>query len=214
MVVVDAEGIDRSRDDREVSGVHDGLESVACNVLQHIVRVFAPEDRIEKEPVELAVDASRRITVPGIGRIDRVGHREVERDTQLQAGVAFAELLYDESVTEQQVMRGGEPGGHVLATRRMFSADIAEKGCTPRLIESGPGIHTVTEHIVHGGGIFSEPVGGVPVGPATLLLERLRKVPVVQREPRSDVLLEQLIDELRIKGKALFVYLPTVRTHP
>ena len=44
----------------------------------------------------------------------------------------------------------------------------------------------VTERVVHARGVLREQVRGVPVDPAAALLERLRQVPVVERQPRLD----------------------------
>jgi hypothetical protein len=61
--------------------------------------------------------------------------------------------------------------------------------------------------------IFREMVGGVAIGPAALLFQCLRQIPVIEGEPRHDVLLEQLVDQLRVEGEALLVDLSAVRAH-
>jgi hypothetical protein len=100
---------------------------VAIDIPQDVLGILATEDRIEEDTVELAVDAARGIDVAGVGRVDRVGDGEVERDTQLERGIARAELVDDEAVPEQQVVGRGESGADVLPSRRMFAADVAEE---------------------------------------------------------------------------------------
>ena len=51
------------------------------------------------------------------------------------------------------------------------------------------------------------------IGPAALLLQRLRQVPVVQRQPRQDVGIQQLVDEPLVEVDALRVERAAVGTH-
>ena len=48
-------------------------------------------------------------------------------------------------------------------------------------------------------GVVREPVCGLAGGPSTGVLERLRKIPVVQRDDRFDAGGEQLVDERAVE---------------
>ena len=87
----------------------------------------------------------------------------------------------------------------------MLAAGVAEERGAPRLVERGPGVDPVAERVVHVAGVVGEAVRGVAVRPAAPLLERLRQVPVVQREPGQDARPEQLVDEARVEVDALRV---------
>ena len=88
------------------------LESAGARTSSSDVgRVGAAEDRVEEDPVELPVDAPRGVDVARVGRVDRVGDGEVERDAELERRVAGAQLLHDPAVREQQVVRGRQPVG-------------------------------------------------------------------------------------------------------
>ena len=63
---------------------------------------------------------------------------------------------------------------------------VAEKRGDLRLVERHPGLHPVPEVAEHAGSVFGEPGGGVAVGPPARVLQRLRKVPVIQRERGLD----------------------------
>jgi len=67
---------------------------------------------------------------------------------------------------------------------------VAEHGRAPRLVERGPHSSPVLQLVEHDHRVVGEPVGGVAVRPAALVLEGLRQVPVVQRDPRVDARVE------------------------
>ena len=69
---------------------------------------------------------------------------------------------------------------------RVITRAVAEERRAPRLVERGPVLHPVAERAVHERGVLGEPGGGVAGRPAAGVLERLRQVPVVEREPRLD----------------------------
>ena len=61
--------------------------------------------------------------------------------------------------------------------------------------------------------VLREQVGGVAVGPAALLLERLRQVPVVEGQPGHDALRQQLVDEPGVEVQASGVDRSAVGPH-
>ena len=65
----------------------------------------AAEDRVEEPAVELAVDPACGVEVGGVGRVDRVGDREVQRDAEVQRRVARPQLADRLAVAQQQVVR-------------------------------------------------------------------------------------------------------------
>ena len=91
VVVVHAERVDRRRDGLEVAGQDrrfEGGDRVGidgADVLDDVGGVRAAEDRVEEPAVELSVDAAGGIDVGGVGRVDGVGDREVERDAEVRA---------------------------------------------------------------------------------------------------------------------------------
>ena len=97
----------------------------------------------------LPVDAPRGVEVELIVRVDGVGHGQVERDAELQCGIPSAQLLRGEAVTQQQVVRRIERGLRVLDSGRVLTAEVAEEGRAPGLVERRPGLHAVAEHVVH-----------------------------------------------------------------
>jgi hypothetical protein len=136
--------------------------------------------------------AASRSLVGGVGR---VGVREVQREAQRQARVAATQLLDHHAVAEEQVVSRPQRSGRLPPARRVLPTGVPEEGGAPRLVERRPGLHPVAEHVVDRQCVLDEPVGGVPLGPAATLLQSLRKVPVVEREPRPDAGLEELVDE-------------------
>ena len=86
--------------------------------------------------------------------------------------------------------RGSLRPGRVLAGARSAMSD--EHSGSLNVVQC---VDPVAERVVDGLGVVAEPVRGVAVRPAALLLERLRQVPVVEREPGQDARAEQFVDE-------------------
>ena len=57
-------------------------------------------------------------------------------------------------------------------------------------------------------GVLGEALGGVAVGPAARVLERLREVPVIERRHRLDAALEQPLDQAAVEAHARRVERP------
>ena len=82
-----------------------------------------------------------------------------------------------------------------LPAGRVLAGAVAEERRAPRLVERGPVAHPVAERAVHERRVLGEPGGGVPGRPAAGVLQRLRQVPVVERQPRLDAVGQQLVDQ-------------------
>ena len=88
------------------------LESQVADVLEDVGGVLAAEDRVEEDPVHLARrSAARASTSRGSDGSTRVGHGEVQREPELEGGVAGAQRLHGPAVAEHEVVRGGETVG-------------------------------------------------------------------------------------------------------
>ena len=74
------------------------VESQVADVLEEVGRVGAAEDRVEEDPVHLRVDPARGVDVARVRGVERVGDGEVERQAELERGVAGAQLLHDPAV--------------------------------------------------------------------------------------------------------------------
>src|SRR5690606_9029751 len=115
------------------------------------------------------------------------------------------QLLHGETVREVLVVERREPGTRLLPPGRVLAARVADEGGAQRLVEGGPVIDPVAEGLVHGDRVVEEALRGVSVRPAAGVLDRLRKIPVVEGEPGQDAVLEQLVDEATVEVDALRV---------
>ena len=214
MVVVDAQGVDGTGDDLEVSGTDLLLQTQPGHVRQHVGRIAASEDRVEEYPVELPVDLSDRFQVAGGLRSGRFHRRQIQSEAQAERRVGATECLDGEAVAEQEMVHGRQPRGGILQTRGVGPADVAEERRAPGLVQRGPHGHPVAQSIMNVHGVLAETVRGVPVAPAALVLDRLRQVPVVERQPRHDVVFEQLVDQPRVEVESGRVHRPAVGANP
>ena len=112
---------------------------------------------------------------------------------------AVADALHRQPVPEQQVVRRGVAEGGRRPPRRHRAGDVPEAGRAERLVQRRPPPDTVAEVAHHHVDVVGERLGGGALGPAALVLEHLRQVPVVQRDVRLDAGVEQVVDELRVE---------------
>ena len=142
----------------------------------------------------------------GVGR----GARDVQVERHRDRGV-LAEHVLDrpagEAVREVEVVDGGERGGVVGHAGGVHAGRVAEERRAPRLVERGPHVDPVAEHLGQLARVLAERSGGLPVGPAALVLERLREVPVVERRDGLDAGGEQAVDEVDVEVEAGLVEL-------
>ena len=213
VVVVHAEEVDRLGDRLQVAVVHERLEPMLAQVVEHVGRVGAEQQRLEVHPVPEPVDAARGVEVDGVARVVRHGRGEVERDAEAQAvqppgvapsadrcdGRSLADGVGGEAVRQVLVVQGGQCGIGLAAARCVLARGVADEGGAQRLVERRPVVDPVAERVVDCHGVVAEAVGRVAVRPASFLLQRLRQVPVVERQPREDARAEQLVDEAAVE---------------
>ena len=80
------------------------------------------------------------------------------------------------------------PGG-------VFAGVVAQKSATPRLVDRDPALDPVTQTARDDCCVVDKRIDGGGVVPTTLVLERLRQIPVVERRPRLNTRLQQRIDQ-------------------
>ncbi len=108
-------------------------------------------------------------------------------------------------------MRGDRRLEQIAVTGRQRAVQIAAVGDNPRLVERHPLFHAAIELAEHDLRIFGKPVRDVGVEPAAAIIERCRQVPVIEREQRLDVVLEQLVDEAVVEIQSCGVHLAGAR---
>ncbi len=103
-------------------------------------------------------------------------------------------------------MHRGHRVEHQRAARRHPAQRVAEQARDVRLVDRDPLLDPVAEPHAAERGVLPEPLGGLAVQPAALVvLERLRQVPVVERGHRLDAGGEQLVEQPVVVGEALGV---------
>ena len=152
------------------------------------------------------VDAPRRLQVAGavgLGR-DRI---EVEGDADLMVA-GPPDRLDREPMAHQQVMGGGDRTGRVDPTGSVHAGGVPEEGRAPRLVQRRPRTDPVAESIDDEVGVLGESKRRVALRPSTGVLELLRQIPVVEREPGRDASAQQLVDEPTVEVEPALVRRP------
>ncbi len=80
-----------------------------------------------------------------------------------------------------------------------------------RLIERHPVFHPVTQRPRSDIRVFGKRFGSRPIAPAACILERLRQIPVEERDERLDAGLEQRVHQTAVKIYAFLVHLALSR---
>ena len=143
---------------------------------------------------------SRRSAEPlASGRDEHRG--QVERDAHLGAGDGGAQRGGGQAVAEQQVVGGRGGGGLVRGPGAWTPMPVAEVGDDQRLVERDPALDPVAERLADDGGVLGEAQRGVAGGPAALVLQRLRQVPVEQRGRAGDPALRQGVKQGACSGR-------------
>ena len=88
------------------------------------------------------------------------------------------------AVREQQVVRDRHRVEHQGPARRVHADGVAHHHHDVGLVDRDPVLDPVGEPLADDRGVLGEPVDGLAVQPAALVLERLRQVPVVERHHR------------------------------
>ncbi len=180
------------RDRLEVAFVDERRDDLGA--LGQVGRILAAEERIEEPAVVLAVDPERGGRVLGrVGR--RVRLPEIERDPDPRVGRCGANHRDGKPVREQQMVGDRDGRGFAPHAWCVLPHRVADPCDDPRLVVGCPVADTVAESLGDDGGVLDERLGGRALAPTALVLERLRQVPVVQREEGIDPVLEQRVDE-------------------
>ncbi len=171
----------------------------------HPGRVRPQQHRFGEEPVlHEVVDRRGGMVVrggaaTGLVRADRPHRRVVVGDAD-GAGPRGAQCRDRPSVAEQQVVGDRERGDAAGQAGRVDTEDVPEGEVDVRLVVRQPQRHPVTEGTGDEARVLPEPLGVVPRRPAAGILQRLRQVPVVQREDRRDAPREQRVDQPVVEG--------------
>src|SRR5688500_1615320 len=197
-VIADPEEIDRLFDQAHVlvRPIGPGL----TENLTHLFRVVAEENWIKILAVHVGIGAPRRLQI--LRRLRRrVLRLQVDRDSNLSLfrGAGGPESLDSRAVRAHEVVRrdGGLEG--IGVTRSENTVQISAVGYDPRLVERGPHLDAVTQSVPPCRRVARQPLGDVAIEPAAAVVERFGEVPVVEGRVRSDLRLEQLVDESRIE---------------
>ena len=142
-------------------------------------------------------------TSAGAGVAGRTGSRL--RLMPIRGPAASAQRAHGLAVGEQQVVGGPHGGGRVLDAGGVDAGGVPQERRAPRLVQGRPVAHPVAQRLVDDGGVLHEAAHHLAAGPAAGVLERLREVPVVQRDPRLDAALQQAVDQPRVEVEALGV---------
>ena len=100
-------------------------------------------------------------------------------------------------------MGGLHEGIPVGAAGGVNAGAVAQPGEDVGLVENAPGVDLVAERLDQDVGVVGEVSGGVAIGPATLVFERLRQVPVIHGDQRANVGLVQLFEHALVVVEAL-----------
>src|SRR3954470_5957610 len=189
LVEVDAEEVDWRRDLLEVAGLHELQWPDALLVqLDQIGGIAAAQDRVEEPAVAVTVEPARCFRL--------AGHvRQVERDANLAAAALVPEGVHRAPVGEQHVVRRGKCLWPVGDARRLDAVAVAEESRHPGLVVRDPGIDEVAEPVEDEARVLDEAVDDLARGPAAVVLQALRQIPVIKGGERRDPALEHPFDE-------------------
>jgi hypothetical protein len=118
----------------------------------------------------------------------------VQRDPDL-GGTGRAERPGGQAVAEQQVVGGGGRGGVIAQPGRVVAVPVAVGRDHLRLVEGDPPGDPVAERLGGQCGVVGEPFGCIPTRPASLILQFLREVPVVEGGRGRDAVPGELVEQ-------------------
>jgi hypothetical protein len=93
------------------------------------------------------------------------------------------------------LVRGREGLFAVSVSRRVDAETVAQPRRDPWLIQGDPKPHLVRKRLIDYSDVFGEALARLPAGPAAAIFERLRQIPMVERENRLDKAFSQAIDQ-------------------
>ena len=134
--------------------------------------------------------------------------REVQHDSDLSLRRGGTESLHGPAVRQEKMVRRGDRFGFARAARRVLAPGVADPRDDPRLVVGRPMGDPVAKTRRHRGRVLDERLCGRARGPAALVLEGLRRVPVEERRERRDPFGEQGVDEPVVEVEPALVHLP------
>ena len=131
-----------------------------------------------------------------IGLLIRGPMLGLEVDDDSDTMLAFGTIrLHRLAMRTQQVMCRNGRRETIAMPGREHPVQISSIGNDPRLVERHPHLHAVVEPAKHDRGVVGEALGDIRIEPAAKVVQRSGQVPVVERNHRLDVGLEQRVDE-------------------
>ena len=112
-------------------------------------------------------------------------------------------------------MNGTEQHRAIDDARRLAAEAVAEQGEHARLVEGREALHPVAIAARDHACVIREPLRAIAVGPAAVVLQGLRQVPVIKAKPWLDASGNQRIDQPVVESKPGFVDgAASLRQHP
>ena len=176
------------------------LPSSTGSVNQAVVPLAAVADREHR--------GARRLDVLGLvaRRLGDLRGQHVADLGPLGVLGAGAQHLHRLGVRPHGVVRRGQVLGRgQLVAGRVRPVEETEADEALGLVLRRPDLDPVRELVGQEAGVLGEPVGRIAVQPAALLVERLRVVPVEDRDERLDPVRAELVDEAAVEVEPLGV---------
>src|SRR5215469_15443192 len=98
-----------------------------------------------------------------------------------------------------KVMHGGKCVRQTLQSRSVSAGSVAKQCVDVGLVERQPMLNAVAEPLGHDTHVICKFRARIAIKPSPLLLQDLRKVPMIQTEPWPQTLCKQSIDQPVIK---------------
>ena len=161
-------------------------------------------DAIARRPADLR--AGRSLDAPATSRW---------RTRPSRAGSCFAHRADRKALRKIHRVHRLERFGLAGAAGRVDSEQVPQDREAPRLVHDHPMLDAIAERISANDGVIAEDFSQVAIGPSALVFEHLRQVPMVERDPRLNVVLEHRVDDAGRKsgfGPATLNYFPLPNT--
>jgi hypothetical protein len=144
-----------------------------------------------------------------LGRRPR--RRQALRNAHLRRRRRGPECLHRQPVRQQQVVHHREQPEAEFEPRRVHAQGVPEHRMLEGFVVRDPARHPVTDPPHDELHDIGETLCGGAVQPTSLVLQRLRQIPVVQRRQRLDAAREQAVDQPFIEVQPGFVCRPSPR---
>ena len=123
----------------------------------------------------------------------RVNRREIERDPDTSAPDLRPDRRLRGAVREKQLVRYAQRERMIPKPGRMTAVSVPDERGDLRLVDSDPVRYAIAQPRSDDTCELGEPFDRIRQGPAALVLERLRQIPVVERREWPDAALEERI---------------------